>query len=231
MFKKKLEEQMKSYTLRKVVNFNLNADHPIVIDSINYGNIAKVPNASKIINGKSFELYQCSFLETLVEDIIVDGEVIEEYQKSKSFFLYYCQQENLILIETSTNIAKSFLKKLSDAYKDRVELKLFKFNFNSIKTNAPGVKGVYFNVEDDADVDSKAFFGNDVDNNNEASTAIADENATYLIISKDIAGTNRTIGFSQKSAIVLYNKVNGESGYLQLVIDTYDSITSSISAR
>lgn len=215
---------MKSYTLRRVTNFNLNADHPIVIGAVNYGNISKVPNSSKIINRKSFELYQCSFLETLVEDIIVDGEVIEEYQKSKSFFLYYCQASNLILVETSTNIAKSFLKKLSDAYNDRVDLSLVRFDFNSIKTNSPGVKGVYFNVEDDADVDSKAFFGSDVDNNNEANSAIAEENATYLIVSKDIAGTNRTIGFSQKSAIVLYNKVNEENGYLQLVVDTYDDV-------
>lgn len=216
---------MRSYTLRTVNTFNLNGNHPIVIGSVNYGNISKVTNASKVINGKSFELYQCSFLETLVEDIIVDGEVIEEYQKSKSFFLYYCEKSSLILVETSTNIAKSFLKKLSDAYKDRVNLSLVRFNFNKIKINSPGIKGVYFNVEDDADVDSKAFFGNDVDNNNEASTAIEDENATYLIISKDIAGVNRTIGFSQKSAIVLYNKVNEENGYLQLIVDTYDDVS------
>lgn len=212
---------MKSYTLRKVNNFSLNANHPIDVGTMNYGNISKVPHSSKIINRKAFQVYQCSFLETLVEDIIVAGVIVEEYQKSKSFYLYYCQEESLMLVETSTNIAKSFLKRLSDAYPDSVNLSLVRFNFNSIKTNAPGVKGVYFNVEDDADVDSKAFFGNDVDNNNEASTAIAEENATYLIISKDIAGINRTIGFSQKSAIVLYNRVDGDNGYLQLVVDTY----------
>lgn len=222
---------MKSYTLRQATQFNLTDNHPIVVDGNNYGSISKIPNSSRIINRKTMQPFQCTYLETLTEDIIVDGNLYPEYQKSKSFFLYYCESENLLFVETSTSIAKNFLKRLGESHPTRVQLQLFKFDFNTIRINSPSVKGLYFNVEDDIDVDSKAFFGNDVDNNNEANTAISEENATYLMISKDIASVNRTIGFSQKSAIVIYNKVNPDNEYLQLITDIYDNSKSSISVR
>ena len=223
---------MHSFTLRHVKYFDFSDEQSYQLKDKEkeYGSISKLPNQSRNVNGITFEIYQCRFLETITEEIIIDGEIKNEYQKAKKFNLFYSRNENLLILETSTVIAKNFLKRLLDLYPKNTDLKAFQFDFEQIKIQTSTVKGIYFNVDDDNSVDSKAFFGNDVDRNDEANEAIVHKNATYLIINLDVANKNRTIGFSQKSAIVLYNNFSDEEAF-EIVTSIYIKEKRSFSTR
>lgn len=221
--------------MRKVQKFDLASNHPVTKSDKIIGNISYEANSSLVIDNTSFQKYTCTFFETFKDSIIVDGTPYTEYQKSSTFSIYYSKNKKLLLAETSTNIAKTFLNALETNYGSDVVLSLIDFDFNKIRGNESNVKGLYFNVDGDAEIDSKAFFGNEIDGNSEAQDALDSENATYLMIALDIANFERTIGFSKKSAIVLYNKPkeqeNSVNPHLELVYQVYLFVENSAHSR
>ena len=226
---------MKSYTIRKTSLFDFEGDNPIAVKQNPVGAISKDNGSTLIINSTSYQKYTCTFFQTIKESILVDGTPHESYQKSTTFPLYYSKTKQLIFVETSTNIAKVFLSALEKSYEDKVNFVNIYFAFNKIISLNSNVKGLYFSVDGDDEVDSKAFFGNEVHRNTEAKDALDTENATYLMISLDISGTERTIGFSQKGAIILYNRVHADeqnvNPYLELVTTVYNTVASSVNSR
>lgn len=142
----------------------------------------------------------------------------EEYKKSVQFKAYYAADKNLLFIEVPTSIAKNFLKLLSEQHEEKVTISHYDIDFSKVSIFQNTAKGIYFTV-DDEEVDNKIFFGTGVDQNLEASQAIDSQQATYLIAQIDLIGKERTIGFSKKGALVVYNTPNdlsAENPYIEL---------------
>lgn len=223
---------MQSITLRKVKTFNITGTLSITDtrgDQI-FGSIALQPG-SYIVNGKSFVKY-IGILNNYYDDAIdveIEGVLrhVDKYQKTESFDIFYSREAEIILVFAGTRQAKSFLDQLTNNYPDDVELDNYDFTFPDITTDAVNNKALFFNVTDDEHVDSMAAFGDDVDQNVDVSSAIDERRATYLMAQMDIGSTSYTLGFSKKSAIVIYQTMTvttSENAYLQLAIDTLQLI-------
>lgn len=219
-------------SLRRCTKFDISEDDgslAIKHKGTDVGSISN-PGDSRIISGTTFKIFDCNFYRTFEEQIILnDGSVVESYKKSENFRLYLSEHDNILFVPGATNTMKVFLKDLQVSYPDKIEMFLIDFNFNTIRSNQSVTKGIWFKVQDDI-VDSKAFFGDEVDHNDEANNALNNENATYLISQIDIAGVERTIGFSKKGAIVSYNAIAASENvplpYLQLSFDVYKQVSA-----
>ncbi len=220
---------MKSITIRETALFNVDDNLPLLRGGQPIGSIAPTGRSFNMDN-VSFEIYQCSYFININDTIIVeiDGNVntVDSYKKSSSFELYYVSQSNLIFVDTPTAVAKNFLTALERQHPDKVRTRVYNFDFRTISQYQSNTKAIYFSVDDDL-IDSKTFHGNGVHQDMEATDAIDNSNATYLMVEIDLRNRSRTVGFSKKGAIVLYNQpvdlYHLENPHLQLV---YDAVLS-----
>lgn len=225
---------MKSLTIRNFTRFNIEEDLPIIKNGEAIGNISPTNNTYSM-EGQTFHIYQCSYFVSINETIMVrtnteDGFItVDNYKKSKSFNLYTVPTQNLLFVDAPTSISKGFLDSIERQYSDKVQTRVFSFDFQKIGEYQNNAKAIYFSVDDDL-IDNKIFFGNGVDQDDEAVLAIDNSSATYLMVEIDIRNKARTIGFSKKGAIVIYNTPhdidNLENPYLQLSFDAVNLLTN-----
>ncbi|MEK1457981.1 hypothetical protein [Limosilactobacillus fermentum] len=221
---------MRSVTIRICNKFDLSPEDntlPITHKGQQAGTISNADD-TRIISNTVFHIFYCTYFRVINDRIILDdGTIHEHYKKADTFRLYYSKKSNVFFVPGATGTIKTFLKDLSTEYPDRFNFENYHFEFNQIRTANILVKGVWFKVDDDL-VDSKAFFGEEVDRDAEANDALDAENGTYLISQMDVAGVERTIGFSQKSVIVIYNTIQPTDEiplpYLQTVFDAFNSV-------
>ena len=216
---------MKSITVRETVSFNIDDDLPLLRNGEPIGNISPT-NRTYNMEGITFKIYQCSYFINYNDTIIVeiDGNIdtVENYKKSSSFMLYYVPQKNLIFVDTPTAIAKNFLTALERQYPNKVKTNVYPFDFKTIGQFQNNTKAIYFSVDDDV-IDSKTFHGNGVHHDLEATDAIDNANATYILVEIDLRSKSRTIGFSKKGAVVIYSQPvdlqDLDNPHLQLAYD------------
>lgn len=216
---------MRSLSVRSYDKFEINRSLPLVEQGQTVGNISPTSKTYNM-DRTTFKIYDCSYFVSFNETIVVDieGELstVDQYQKSTSFQLYEIPSENLIIIDATTAVAKRFINQVEKQYGDLVKTNIFNFDFSTIGEHQQNTKAIYFAVEDDV-VDNKIFFGNGVEQDQEAVRAIDDSTATYLMVEVDLRNKARTIGFSKKGAIVIYSTPNDlselENAYLQLAYD------------
>lgn len=220
---------MKSITIRETNLFNVDNDLPLLKNGTPIGNISPTSSTYNM-EGIVFEIYQCSYFINYNDTIIIeiDGTVntVDSYKKSSSFMLYYVSQSNLIFVDAPTAVAKNFLAALEKQHPNKVKTKVYEFDFKAIGQYQNNTKAIYFSVDDDL-IDSKTFHGNGVHQDMEATDAIDNANATYLMVEIDLRSKSRTIGFSKKGAIVIYSQPfdlqNLDNPHLQLAYDAVNS--------
>lgn len=224
---------MKSITVYNCTTFNVDETISVMQDENIIGTIT--PKGDELtINRLGFQPYNCTYSITVEEAILArdatTGTYIpaEEYKKSTEFPAFYQPSNHLLFVLIPNPIAKEFTKALTSSYPNRFAgFVPMEFDFHEVSIFQNRAKGIYFNV-DDTTVDSKHFFGTDVNQDNEVTEAINHEQATYLIAQLDVAGSERTIGFGRKGNIVLYSKPNyhpnPETPYMQLCVDTLDNL-------
>lgn len=217
---------MKSLTVCDVEKFEFD-------DSVSFpdtlGSIAPT-GKTLAIAGDILQSYTCTYNVLISEDILAkdmtSGNFIptEEYKKSNTFSAYYDQTKKILYLLTPSTISKGFIKSLTDAYLNKIgNLTKHDFDFAKIASFEDGARGIYFNVDDDTDVDSKHFFGSGVQDNAEVIEALDKNNATYLMAKLDVNNKQRTIGFSKKGTLVIYSKPDTgeeEKDYLELALNT-----------
>lgn len=219
---------MRSLTIRNFHRFNVDENLPIVKNGTPVGGISPA-GKTFVMEGVTFNVYSCSYFVSFNETIMVRNPeedtyfTVDNYQKSENFVLYTVPDENLIFVDAPTSVAKTFLTALTNQYPERINTSVYDFDFSVIGQYQNSAKAIYFSVDDIA-IDNKIFFGNGVDQDAEAVQAIDNESATYLMVEIDLRQRARTIGFSKKGAIVIYNIPNDledlEDPYLQLAHDS-----------
>ncbi|EEI25816.1 hypothetical protein [Lentilactobacillus hilgardii] len=222
---------MKSLSVQKVSRFDFT-------DSVSFpdssGSIALAGNTLTISND-ILQPFTCTYNITVNEDILVKdmetGKFVptDEYKKSTTFPAFYDQTKGILFLMAPSIISKGFMKELINSYGPKLATSgVYDFDFTKISRFEVRASGIYFNVDDDTDVDTKHFFGSGVQDNDEVIDAIDKDNATYLMAKIDVDGEQRTIGFSKKGTLVIYSKLNDdgvEQPYLQLAIDTLIAIS------
>lgn len=223
---------MQPITIRKTSKFNVTQPLSITKGDKNFGSIAPSLDSSdeKTINGTVFKQFTGTLFNRVEEniDVEIDDTIrhLSEYQKTESFLLFYSEKKKLLLIFTGTKQAKTFVDQLQKNYPDDISLNPIDFKFPDISTDSVNNKALFFNVDDDH-LDSMAAFGDEVDQNSSVSTAIDEKRATYLMAQMDIGTKSYTLGFSKKSALVIYQKLDSkgtDNPYLQLAVDTLSAI-------
>lgn len=213
---------MKSLTLQNCSKFIVNNSLTLLNGEIKVGEI--VSAGSIIIEKESFKSYDCELFITVNEDILVrdiqNGELfpVAQYKKGTKFKCYYSENKKLLFIDAPTAISKRFLKVFKENHSEKIECSRYDIDFGRVGEFTTTARGIYFQV-DEEQVDRKNFFGTGVDQNAEVAQAISEEQATYLLAEIDLEGKSRTIGFSKKGALVIYNTPNDlqvEFPYLQL---------------
>ena len=222
---------MQPITIRKTAKFNIKQPLSITKGDNNFGSISPSdPSDDKNVNGTVFKQFTGTLFNRVEEniDVEIDDTIrhLSVYQKTESFVIFYSEKKELLLIFAGTKQAKTFVDQLQKNYPEDISLKTVDFKFPDISTDSVNNKALFFNVDDDH-LDSMAAFGDDVDQNSSVSTAIDEKRATYLMAQMDIGNTSYTLGFSKKSALVIYQKLNSQgtdNPYLQLAMDTLSVI-------
>lgn len=223
---------MQPITVRKVTNFDITSTLSITKNNSNFGIITPMSNSEdKVLQGgQIFHSFTGTLFNQIEDDIDVeiDNQIhhVTSYQRPESFTIFYSETSHLLLIFAGTRQSKIFIDQLQKNYADKVSVNSIDFDFTNISSDSVNNKALFFNV-DDSHLDSMAAFGDEVEQNSSVSSAIDGRRATYLMAQMDIGGTSYTLGFSKKSALVIYQKLN-ETGtdnpYLQLAMDILNTI-------
>ncbi|CZR03694.1 hypothetical protein [Trichococcus collinsii] len=223
---------MKSLTVRTCVNFSITENLPLIKAGQPVGNIAPT-GRSFDLGGRIYNVYTCNYYVTINDTIMIEDRIeggfttVEHYKKSTSFEAYYSANDQLLFVEAPTAIAKTFLSLLQSQYREKVNTIVYDFDFGKIGEYKNNAKAIFFAVNDDS-IDNKVFWGNGVDQDTEAIAAIDNSQATYLLVEMDIIQRARTIGFSKKGAVVIYNvpnDLNLENPYLQLAYNAIQLVS------
>lgn len=203
---------MKSLTVRVAHRFNIDRDLALTDASGNMGNISIDEPRTITIEGNVYSVYNATFTQLIEDSILINGEndellAINEYRRNNAFKVYYNQNTNLLFATAPSEITKNFLRALETNFSEIVSLSTFDFDFQRIITLVNSTRGVTFNTEEDG-VTKKRFSGDSVASNIEASTAIDDNAATFLIGKMDVLNRERTIGFTKAGTLLIYSSVN-----------------------
>ncbi|MEB7672727.1 MULTISPECIES: hypothetical protein [Staphylococcus] len=224
---------MNSFALRHCTNFNI--EHTIDFNRGATSNVlaGKITPTSKTVtlNNQKYKVFNCEQYKNKNNEIIVDGTPHSEYKEVTRFEAYYCNDKNLLILNTAIGDAKIFLKYLEINQDQNINCQKIDFHFNTV-TKQPGVlmDQIWFNTSD-KHAKTKSFNGVEVNKNSEAQKAINDQKATYIKVQMDVTSNKktvaRTVGFSKKSGIVLVQKndanIDSSEKELQLLLDVYET--------
>lgn len=215
---------MRTFVTMNCTNFHFPTNQEIIINDILFGKIAPVIERGTIktltIEGRVFRCYEGVYLEIIEERIYIGSDEYDSYRKESRFNIYIHEQHNQprkILVETNTKVGVKYLKKLAKAFPQNISYSTISFNFRTIVTISD-VGNLWFR-DDDQNVNSKGYYGTDIELNPDVDNAITNDTATYVSVDMDVANVTRALGFSKKGAVVLRNNIPGnEDGTQYLVV-------------
>lgn len=195
----------------------------IKIKEVEFGKIAPIFERgvikSLVIEGKIFKCYKGTYLETIKETIYIGAHEYDTYKKKSEFNIYIQESINIakkILIEITTDIGVKYLKNLAKAFPNKISYTTISFDFRKIVTISD-VGSLWFK-DDDQNVNSKGYFGSDIELNTDVDNAITNDTATYVSVNMDVGGISRALGFSKKGAVVVRNNIPGNAEGTQYLI-------------
>lgn len=135
-----------------------------------------------------------------------------------NFPAYYFRGKNLLLIKASKPLARGAMRQLVKSSPE-VSGKFRKISLDSIKHLIESFKGVYFSVDDSADVSTLALFGPSVDQDIRFMQASTEGAMNYARFDYEFIREVFHIGISSDLNVVLYDNNLDEYLELELVLD------------
>lgn len=168
-------------------------------------------------NNRYFKI-NVQYNKDIEEEILVDNEPVYNYQVPNNFNVYYFDGLNYIFVDAPKKIANSFVKDLEEQYGEFFEFENVNFNFLRIsQEDTYNAKGAWFNTNQ-VTVTSKAFYGNEIIDDNEIEDALRENRISYFMVRFDIGNQANTVGISRNGAIVIYNNCPTDEDYIQLAV-------------
>ena len=201
-----------SISVKSVSQFDLPSDKTEIKNAnVPLGSIEKT-DKSLTIDGIVFSVYTCEYSKDISDDISVFVNDLDEYKEFSSykkkfkFNLFYSDKKRICFLDTTAPVTKSFLKSLSKTEDVVLDYTNIHLDFNDICDKFNTTRGIRFSSDDQC-VDKKAFNGSDVTENNEATDAISNDNATQIIGELDVNSKTYTIMLTTAGSIVSYTKL------------------------
>ena len=214
---------MSTFVTMNCTRFDFPTARDIEINGVKFGKISPKSERgvikSLVIEGRIFKCYTGTYLETIEETIYIGINEYDTYKKESKFNIYIQESNNnpkKILVEATTNIGVKYLKKLAKAFPNRISYTTISFDFRKIVTISD-VGSLWFK-DNDQNVNSKGYFGSDIELNTDVDNAITNDTATYVSVNMDVGGISRALGFSKKGAIVVRNNIPGNAEGTQYLI-------------
>ncbi|SFQ11035.1 hypothetical protein SAMN04488506_0593 [Desemzia incerta] len=133
----------------------------------------------------------------------VFDRIFHYYLDPKDFYLYYVEAESLLLVRAQKDVAKDFLSYLSQEFPN-FKYEILEPNLKTIMSKVDGLKGAWISVVKDG-VNTEAYFGSEVENDDDVREGIDNEKATYITFIYLFADKEIYCGISKKGNITLYD--------------------------
>lgn len=221
---------MMTYTFKKINQFNIDQALDIQKSKTNTTKYGTITPSDEIINfgNQNWNTFHCVQQQTHKTTIYIGTHPYEEYDVHNEFNIYVNSRRTMLIAVGSSKVISAFLKKINEVLDDKVSLNAVQFDFDKISNRLAYVKQAWFSPNV-AGLTAKGYMGLGVKNQPDVVQAIADHTATYLGVSIDIDNIARSIGFSQKGAIVLINAHQplSHSEKINLIYTTYRYVTGN----
>lgn len=149
----------------------------------------------------------------------VFDRIFHYYLDPKDFYLYYYEVEDLVIVRAQKDVAKAFLEYLSDTF-PRFKYEVIKPNLKSIMSKVDGLKGAWIAVIKDG-VNTEAYFGNEVENDEDVRNGVENEKATYITFIYTFADKEIYCGISKKGNITLYDDSLTDDQKQEIILQVY----------
>jgi hypothetical protein len=225
---------MGTYTFKKVEQFDVTQPTTIMnskTSSVKYGTIK--PTGETISFGnQTWSVYKCRQILSQSQRIYIGEEPYDSYEVRNDFDIFVNARHSLLIANGSTKVVQGFLKRM-DNLLDTVDLKPILFDFDKITYQLSTVSQAWFS-SDVAGVQTMAYMGLGVKDNEDVKNSIRDHKVSYLNVHIDVNAKVRVMGFSRKGAIILVNANDpdlDETGKIDLVYTTYLHVTGALLTR
>lgn len=135
-----------------------------------------------------------------------------------NFPAYYFRQRQLFMVKAGKPLARGAMRQLIKT-SPNVNGKFRKIEIDTIRHLIDSFKGVYFSVEDSADVSTVALFGPSVDQDIRFARAATEGAMNYARFDYVFEGEIFHVGISSESNVVLYDNNLDEVLELELLLD------------
>jgi hypothetical protein len=218
---------MPTYTFRKVSKFDLTGETQVMNSknsSKQYGSITETKK-TMMFGNQTWTIYDCIRIKHGRDVIFVDDSPIDEWETREDFRLFLNARKDLLIAEGPAKNVKGLLDHLNK-YNDDVDITKITFNFDKIANRLAQVKQAWI-AGNEVGISTVAYMGSKAKDKDEVKTAIDDGTASYLGTVIDIDNRRRSMGFSQKGAIILVNANQPMSidEKLNLTYTTYKYVT------
>lgn len=145
------------------------------------------------------------------------GVQFTQYIEERRFPVYHAKIESVLLLKTNKDVATGAMKQMLKV--KGVSGKRRKIDLDSIKPHIGQFKGVWFTVDDSANVSSMALFGHNVDKDLRFARATEEGEMYYIRFDYQFHEELIPIGISNDSNIVIYSDNLDEQLELELTLN------------
>lgn len=174
------------------------------------------------INAKNVSVYKIHHDYKVKKTGKVFDKIFHYFLDPKDFYLYYYEQDNLVLVRAQKDVAKDFLEYMSQ-YFPQFKYEIIKPNLKKIMSKVDSLKGAWIAVRKEG-VNTEAYFGNGVESDDDVRKGVNTGKATYITFIYAFDGKEIYCGISKNGNITLYDDSLPEDKKQILIAHIYDNL-------
>ncbi len=171
----------------------------------------------RTIDDPHMEVYRCFHEFVVRRSGRAQGVEFTSYIEKRTFPAFYHPQQQLLMLQTTKDVASSAMKELVKAAEVKGGRR--EINLHSIMDRVDRFRGAWFSVEDSADVTSQAFYGPSVDRDLKFTRAASEGEMYNMSIGYSFRNEAVLVGVSNDCNVVVYDDNLDEVLELLLVLD------------
>lgn len=157
----------------------------------------------------------------------VFNHLFEYYFVPNFFKSYYFKNDNLFIINTSTDPAIDFISKLNTQNNSNIVIK--NVNFEKLLKKLTNVKGIWISDIKAQNLSASGLFGDQVDQSTEFDRIKEKGKVSYVTFTiENMYHRSLSVGVTQNSAIIISNKLDKPEEGIEVAKKIYDTLLKDI---